>query len=273
MGQVAFWGSAHGQVGTTANVIATSALIGLEVSLRTLVAHTHWSRSTLETAFLKNEIYEDSLVNFSDTGIDALERLARSGRLSPDIIRDYTKPVLRERLDLLVGTSKPDEALFWNLNEVIQSIFATANQFYNLTLLDVNSGSQNALTNTVLASSDLIIVNLNQNLSLLERFFSKEDWPDELNDKKFLLVLGQYDPDSKYTAANIARRFRYKDPIYTVPYCSGFRDACNDRNVVDFFLRNRQAGKGQENHFFFQEIRKLTKAMLDHLSIDMEEEE
>ncbi|MCX7572122.1 chromosome partitioning protein ParA [Tumebacillus sp. DT12] len=271
MGQVAFWGSAHGQVATTANVIASATIIGLEYSLRTLVAHTHWSRSTLEAAFLKHAAHrEESLFDFSDTGIDALERLARSGRLSPEIIQDYTKPILKDRLDLLSGTTKPDEEMFASIHEVIPGIFATANRFYNLSLIDVNSGHQNTLTKAVLGSSDLIVVNLNQNISLLERFFSKEDWPDVLNEKPFIIVLGQYDAESKYTATNIARRFRYKGPIYTVPYCTGFMDACNDRNVLDFFLRNRYVAKGHENYAFIQEVSKLGKAILEHLKIDVD---
>jgi len=273
MAQVAFWGSVHGQVATTANLVATATLIGLEQPLRTLAAHTHWARSTLESAFLKDATVEGSLVDFSDTGIDALDRLARSGRLTPDVISDYTNPILKDRLDLLTGTTKPDEAMFSNLSDVVQGIFHTAKQFYDLTLLDLNSGKQNELTNRVLQSSDLIIVNLNQNLAVLERFFSKEDWPAVLNDKPFLIVLGQYDPHSKYTAQNIARRFRYKDPIYTVPYCTGFLDACNDRNVLDFFLRNRNVTKQQENYFFIQEVRRLTEAILKQGGTRLQDED
>jgi hypothetical protein len=271
MGQVSFWGSAHGQVATTANVIASATMIGLEYTIRTMVAHTHWSRSTLEAAFLKHaSLGDDSLTSFADTGIDALERLARSGRLQPEIIKDYTKPILKERLDLLMGTTKPDESLFSHINEVIRNIFYTANQYYDVTMVDMNSGVKNELTNTMLQSSDLIVVNLNQNIALLERFFSKEDWPDVLNEKPFLLVLGQYDRNSKYTATNIARRFRYKAPIYTVPYCTDFMDACNDRSVLEFFLRNRNVNKQHDNYFFIQEVRKLGKAILDHLGVDLE---
>ncbi|MBL0385847.1 chromosome partitioning protein ParA [Tumebacillus sp. ITR2] len=271
MGQVAFWGNAHGQVATTANVVASATIIGLEYALRTLVAHTHWSRSTLESAFLKYFTgREDSLITFNDTGLDALERLARSGRLTPEIIQDYTNPILKDRLDLLTGTTKPDEAMFESIHEVIQGIFYAAKQFYNLTLLDLNSGQQNQLSMTMLQGSDLIVVNLNQNINLLERFFSKEDWPEILNEKPFIVVLGSYDPQSKYSAQNIARRFRYKDPIYTVPYCTDFLDALNDRKVLDFFLRNRSVTKLHDNYFFMQEIRRLARAIVDHLGLNLE---
>ncbi|PWK05012.1 chromosome partitioning protein ParA [Tumebacillus permanentifrigoris] len=270
MGQVAFWGNAHGQVATTANVVASATVIGLEYALRTLVAHTHWSRSTLESAFLKHyEGRDDSMLNFADTGLDALERLARSGRLTPEIIQDYTNPVLKDRLDLLAGTTKPDESMFEAINEVLRSIFYAANKFYDLTLLDLNSGQQNQLSMTMLEGSDLIVVNLNQNINLLERFFSKEDWPDVLNEKPFIIVLGSYDPQSKYSAQNIARRFRYKGPIYTVPYCTDFLDALNDRKVLDFFLRNRSVTKQHDNYFFMQEIRRLASAIVDRLGLDL----
>ena len=45
----------------------------------------------------------------SDTGIDALDRLLRSNKLTPENIPNYAKPILKGRLELLYGTFKNDK--------------------------------------------------------------------------------------------------------------------------------------------------------------------
>lgn len=268
MNQIAFWGSVHGQVGSTSNIIAAATLIGIEYATRILVGQTQKSLSTLESAYSVLTTGLERASYFTDTGIDALERLARSNRLMPEMISDYTIPIINERLDLLMGTSKPTEPLYERMKDVITTIFNCADQYYDAVLLDTNSGNKNSLTNKLLESSDLIVVNLSQNMTLLERFFSKQDWPDALNHKPYMIVLGQYDPNSKYTAMNIARRFEYKEPIYTIPYCTDYKDACNDRRVLEFFIRQRNVTRKHENYFFMQEIRRFVNALMTKVGTD-----
>ena len=105
MPQVAFWGPVHGQVATTSNMLAVAATIGSEFMTKTLISHTHWSHSTLERAFLKDtSLSENSLVNFTDIGLDALARFSRSRKLEPEMVKDYTHEIVKERLDMLFGT-------------------------------------------------------------------------------------------------------------------------------------------------------------------------
>ena len=268
MNQIAFWGNVHGQVGSTSNVIAAATMIGIEYSTRILVGQTQWSLSTLESAYSVLSTGLNRTSFFTDTGIDALERLARSNRLSPEMISDYTVPIINERLDLLMGTSKPTEPLYENMRDVITSIFSYADQCYDAVLLDMHSGNKNSITGALLETSDVIVVNLSQNMTLLERFFSKQDWPSALYNKPYMIVLGQYDPNSKYTAINIARRFDYKEPIYTIPYCTDYKDACNDKRVLEFFIRQRNVTRKHENFYFIQEIRRFVHALMTKVGTD-----
>jgi hypothetical protein len=266
MGQVAFWSGRHGQTGNSANMIAVSTLIGTEYVTRTLICHTHWSMSSLESTFLKKNKETDSGFDYSRKGLDALELLARSDKLVPTAVKDYTDTILKDRLELLRGTSKPNEELFSNIHDVIQSIFAAAKNYYNLSLIDVNSGTRNKLTNAVLDSSDVIVVSLNQNIAVLKEFF--ENPPAFLKDKKHVIVLGQYDRHSKYTVSNINRMFKPKAPVFTVPHCTGFMDAMNDKSVVEFFLRNKNITKSHDNYFFMSEVRRFAKGIFDAAGID-----
>ena len=264
--KVAFWSSVHGQAATTSNLVAAATVIGMEYMVRALLTHTHHTRSTLESAYFPIG-GENQLHSFSDTGMDAVERLVRSGRLHPDNIKDYASLLLKDRLDLLAGTTKPTTAFLESLVEVLPAILEYATRYYDVTLLDVPSGSQHPLTDTVLQSSDLIVVCLSQNVTVLDRFFLAEDRPAVLEEREHLLVLGRYDKDSKYTATNIARKYGYKKPIYTVPTCSDFLDACNSHSVIDFFMKNKHLSRQHENHFFMQEVRRTVKGIMEAIEL------
>lgn len=261
MSIVSFWGTVHGQASTTSNVISTASILALEYNLKTMITQTQWSHSTLESSFIKANPKE-GLLTFSDTGIDAIERLARSNRLTAEKVSDYTVSVLKQRLDLLVGSSKPSISMFEDIGNVLDIIFAAAKEYYDLCLIDVHSGTQNEVTKKVLNESDLIVVNLNQNIHVLERFFNKKDYLDVLDNKPYIIVLSQYDHKSQYTVKNIKRKFKCKQPIFTVPYNTNYRDASNNQAVIEYFLRARNFNKKNPNYFFIEELRNLAEGII-----------
>lgn len=273
MTTIAFWGPRHGQVATTSNLIAVATGIALKHQLSTLVSHTHWNRSTLEVAFKKFETSGDLYMAFSDSGLDSLERLAKSNRLDDEAIRSNTAPLIQGKMDLLHGTSKPDESSHQQISNAMPRILEAADKAYDLTFVDVNSGIGNELSDVVLQSSDLIVVCLNQNVSLLDNFFNKREYHGALNDKKFIIVLGNYHADSKYSAKNIARKYGVKQKIYTVPHCSSFMDAINDSNALDFFLRNRNVSKKHETWEFFNNSAAIGNAIIAALGLQTDQEE
>ncbi|MED4400327.1 hypothetical protein [Metabacillus fastidiosus] len=256
MSTVAFWGPVHGQVANTSNLVAASSVLAIEKDVRVMITQTQLAHSTLESAFLKEQD-EGDLLSFSDTGLDALERLARSKRLTAEKVADYTIPILHNRLELLLGSARPKNMLQDNTNSVLDTIFTVAKKHYDYCFIDVHSGTKNSMTKRVLEEADMIVVNLNQNIQLLNRFFNKEDWLEALDNKPYVIVLSQYDPKSQYSVKNIKRRYNCKQPILTVPYNTAFRDSCNDRNTIEYFLRATNFSMKRENAFFVGEIRKL----------------
>ncbi|MFD5853169.1 hypothetical protein ACFWGC_23745 [Cytobacillus pseudoceanisediminis] len=261
MSIIGFWGTVHGQVSTTSNVIAISTMLALENQIKTMITQTQSSHSTLESSLVKGT-NDGGLLTFSDTGLDALERLARSNRLTPDKVSDYTLSLLKGRLELLAGAVRPDASTFDNISEVIDLILAVAKECYELCFIDAHSGTKNDITKRVLKESDLIVVNLNQNIHVLNRFFQKDDYLSELDSKPYIIVISQYDPKSHLTVKNIQRKYKCKAPIFTVPYNTNFRDACNQQNVMEYFLRARNFTKKHPDYFFVNEIRKIANAIV-----------
>lgn len=262
---VTFWGLKAGQGATSSNLISVAAINGMDYHHRTLLSNTQFDSNTIEQAFINSNRTINTLHNYSTLGLDQLENLARSKQLSNNSIKDYTVPIFAG-LDLLPSTSKPSSDMHTNITDVIGSIYQSSKNVYDLTLVDVHPGD-NKLTNEILHHSDLIVVNLNQNVIVLKAFFELiKQTPDLFS--KMIIVIGQYDYSSKYTIKNISRTFKSKIPVYAIPHNSNFMDACNEQQVVEFFLKRKNINSTHEDYSFMEAARYLNKAIFKALEID-----
>ncbi len=263
---VVFWSPVPGQTGNTTNLLATSALLGLEFTTRVLVVSLLQSRRpSLEQGFIKRQEWQERTQKV-DTGIDAVERLAVHRKLTPEMIRDYTRPLLQDRLDLLTGSDKPDKVFAPALKEALPLILETAKRFYPLILLDGGSGTGSGWTSCLLQQADLVVVSLNQNRNVLDRFFRRP--PPELTGKKLVLLLGQYDAHTMSTVGNLNRRYRGAGPFYPVPHNSGFMDAVQEGHAVDFLFRNRSIPRDHENTHFMCSVRALAQVIVEQVGVN-----
>ncbi|WP_068774504.1 hypothetical protein [Paenibacillus sp. FJAT-26967] len=268
MSQVAFWAPARGHGAATSNVLAVSTMIALDYFARIMITHTRRTKTAMENAFSRSGAGEGNLVSFCEYGMSALERLLESDKLTPERIQDYTKPIVKDRLDLLPGSRKGEYESSLCREDTLPYIVKSASRYYDVTFVDVGDEADDGAAAAILRNSDLIVVNLSQNIDILERYFDKELWVEGLHIKPLVLVLGNYDENSKYNAVNIARKYKWKQPIYTVPHFTGFLDASNEKNVLEFFLRNRNVGSKHPAYAFITEVRRLSKALLNELGVD-----
>lgn len=265
---VVFWSPVPGQTGNTTNLIATAALLGLEYSSRILLlGHLQSRRASIEQAFMKRRTDSgNEAVLAADTGIDALARLSQNRKLTSDIVRDYTVPLLKDRFDLLPGSNKADKAFILGVKDILEPLLNTAKRHYDLTLIDGGSGMGSGWTQALLQNADLVIVSLNQNRFMLERFFQYQE--DQLRGKQLLLVLGQYDRHSRRTSKNIARQHKVNIPIYPVPHHADFMDASQEGRAIDFLFRNRSVPRDHEHYFFMQSVRALAQAIVKQAGLN-----
>lgn len=262
MSQVTFFSTYHGR-GCTSNIIAAATYIAINTKIRTMIGHTQYNRSNLETAYI-SEREDNSFVNFQDLGIDSLSRLAKANSLQIDDIYNYTKTVISGRLDLLPGSKKSDK-LNNMIEESITHIIDVANKAYDIVFIDVNSGFQNEISNKVLRDSDIIVVTLSQDIKLLEDYFKNNPLNEMLGgiNKKILTVLGNYNYDSKYTSSYIKKIFNFKDDIYVIPKNVEFMDSLNEQGVVKFFYANNNVSSTDSNYLFINEVKKLALKILE----------
>lgn len=190
-----------------------------------------------------------------DGGMHELARLHVSRKLTPESVKDNSKRVVKGHLDLL--TNLPHEVD----GESFRSSIQMASKIYDTVFIDM----QEAYDRETALICDVVVVALNQDMQTLEMFFKEED-----DGIPKILVLEDMDEYSAYTAKRIAKYFKYTDKIYTVPYCSGFLDAVNAREVENFMRRAANAKKDDVKSVFVNSVNRLTKDLLQGVGINTE---
>ncbi|RPK31689.1 hypothetical protein EDO6_02316 [Paenibacillus xylanexedens] len=215
-----------------------------------------------EAALPSNEMDStDSVFTFEEGGWDAIERLHSSGSLNKHNLRDYTKPLLKERLDFLTGRMNEMECSLQEHGETVKKLLNVANEYYDLVLLDADqSGVDSQL---MLQQADYVVINLDQNMRNLELFF-EEIMPERMNNQNKHVVINKYDPHSRATISNIRRRFKYKGTISAIPYTTGYLDAMNRRDVAKYLqLESLSENKDTRKGSFAASMSELARLIMD----------
>lgn len=259
---VAFWSPNHG-VGTTMDAVATALKVSMDNNLKSLLMHNQYIKSNMESAFLKNDEKQD-ILNFADEGIDAIARLAKAGDLTSEKFSNYTTNIIQDRLELLPGSSRPNENFFKEISSTITNILLCAKDSYDLVFIDTNSGTRNDLTNKILEAADVVVVCLSQNKQILDSYFNKKEYPKCFDDegKEVLLLLSKYDSYSKYSTKLISKSYKVEE-IYTMPYSTDVMDAHNNHKMSEFFFNNSNISEEDENTDFIEETLRLANAILE----------
>ena len=265
MSVVTFWNNGKEHTGKTLAIAAMATYMGIEHNNRILVISTSLNDDTLKNCFWGDE-EEKSKKNLGlfgpntnmamQNGIEGLDRIVRSNKVTPDIITDYTKIVFKDRLEILLGL-KGNEEGYKQLRETYLTIIDLASQYYDLVLVDLDNEVGESLKNDILNKSDLVVATLSQRLKCLNDFNADREENPLLKSIKTLILIGRYDKFSKYTVKNITRYLGEKNQVSTLPYCTQLFEAAEEAGVPDMFLRLRKVDKDDRNSFFINEVKRL----------------
>ncbi len=269
---VSFWSYKHGQSGTTSNLGAIASMLAIKYLYSNVVFSTKFGKSTLDRLFLTDD-YVDDLIDTQaiNTGVDALFKNMKNRQANKELISDFTTTVVNKRLEVLVSTNNVNKELYINtfLETLEEFLNIFVNDANNFTFVDVESGLDYFVTNKVLDTSEMVVVNINQNKFILDEMFSDRKFIELAESKKLIYVIGNYDKDSNLNVKNIARRYGIpKELIYTIPYNRIFADYCSSNQILDFVLMNMKAKKNEENYEFTQSIEKCMYGILDTLGLE-----
>ena len=270
---ISFWNpTGEAQTGTTATMTAVANSIATRnPKYKMLLTQTHFQNMKLETSYFNMDkmISKGNMDDITDTGIDALERLLRSNKISPESIQIYSKPK-GNSIEVLYGSFKADKDSFRRVLETMPFLLRDyATQTYDLVLVDLTKGTDVKEVNEILEASDIIVVTMNQDKEVIREMIKKFNTLKILQEKTVVPVFARYDRYLAYNAKNILRTFNFKFDkrnVYTIPYNSQYFDSCNDGRTLEFFVENMNADIATErNGYFISEVANISDRIIELL--------
>lgn len=259
--------------GQTLSVAAIATLMAIEHNYRILIIPTDFNDKTMEDCYfdynsgknLKSLFAKTANVDISN-GLEGLIRLFASNRADAQTISSYTRPILKDRLDLLQTPKTSDYKEFANISVYFSQIADVANSSYDLVFVDLSNKVPLENQQKVMDLSSLVIVGLNQNLQSMGKFERLKLNDERYRRKNVLISVGKYNPNSKYTSKNIGRYLKEKNEPIVVPYNILYADNCTEGKIIDYFLARRGIKQSNQNRdsYFCDQVREAAER-IDYL--------
>ena len=252
----------------TLSMVAVATQMAIEHSYKVLIVSTNFKDQTLENCFWElnklnnaNNVSEKAKVGV-DSGVEGLIKVLVSNRTSTEIIKNYSRTVLKDRLDILLSPVTQDYKEYTQICENYQEILKMANRYYDLVFVDLTNRMNEEQAQNIINVSDVIIFNITQRLKNINDFMELKETDEFYKKKNVMLLLGRYDAHSKYNVKNVTRYMKEKKQILAIPYNTLYFEACSEGKVIDYFLKLKNIDENDRNHIFVSEITRANTSIL-----------
>lgn len=259
------------EIAQTTSVAALASCMGIEHAYRTLIMSTDFNDRTMENCFFNESKKSQarSLINQMgrknvdvSSGMEGLIRMFASNTASSEVIRSYTKPILNDRLDLLEGPKTTDIRDYQQMSTYFSNIAEYANKAYDLIFVDLNKNVPRENQEKLFSVSSVVVVGLSQTPQAVERFAQLKQANSFFTKNNVAILIGKYNPESRYTAKNIARLLNEKETPIVVPYNIAFTDSCCTGAIIDYMLSVQSLSfKNGKDGYFYEEVKKSVEAL------------
>lgn len=272
MSIVTFWSNGREQTGKTLSLAAIATYMAIEHNYKILIISTAYKDEVLDHCFCEEKkakktfnFFMPNVNNIAmESGVSGLARIAKSNKVSPENITNYTKIIFKDRLEVL-QSFKGNAQEYEEIKKLYPDIISLANKYYDLVFVDLDKEIEERYSDIILEDSNLIVANVSQRLSSVNNFIQLKEIMPVLETNKTLLLVGRYDRFSKYTAKNITRYLGERNKISTIPYNTLFFEACEEGNLPDLLLNLKRTSADDRNRFFLDEIKRTAESIIYRL--------
>jgi len=263
MAIVTFWNGSEEQCGTTSGAVALATQVAIDHNIKVLLISTSFNDRLIRDSFWKERkkstfgLFTNNNSALDNNGIEGLDRVIRSNKVSPEIIKDYTQVVLTDRFEILLGLEE-SKGQYDLLKERYSQIISLAGKYYDLVIVDLDNNVGQQTVIDILNDSDIIISMVSQRAKQIEKIQKMINKRVLLKKEKTIVTLGRYMPNTKYNIKNISRNLlKTRDMVNTIPYNDLFFEATQEATVIDLFLNFTKLKERDVNYFFVQELKRL----------------
>ncbi len=281
MSVITFVNNIEEETGKTMSLVAIATHMAVDYNNRILIISTTNKEDKIKPCYFEEKqvkkmrlgIFGENRATIdTESGIEGIAKIARSNKLTPQIITNYTKVVFKDRLEILLGAEKKEKKQVdltdddKEIQEEYIDIINVAGMYYDKVFVDLDNNLPEEVKKRILEISDLVIVNTSQNYSSLKKLKENKEKSELLKSAKTLILVGRYDKYSKYNSKNITRYLEERNQVLTLPYNTLYFEATNEAGVPDLFLRLRKMTDSEDrNALFIQEIKRATENIIYRL--------
>lgn len=269
MAIITFCSNETKETGQTMSLAATAAYMAIEHNYKILVISTDFNDLSLENCFWEYDkirkastIKEDEKVGI-ESGIEGLIKALISNRTNNEIIRNYSRIVLKDRLDILLAPTTKVYQEYIQIAESYTDILQTAKRYYDLIFVDLSKKMPRKVAAEILKLSDILVINMTQRLKTINDFMELRETNDFYQRKNVMLLMGRYDKNSKYNIKNVTRYLKEKKMISVVPYNTLYLEAASEGGIIEFMLKAKNVtDELDSNNIFIKELKKLDENII-----------
>lgn len=265
MSIVTFWNGTKTQCGTTSSAIALATQIAIDHNMKVLLLSTSIDDHIINESFWYENnnkktlgIFEQKVNDVDKNGIDGLARLINSNRMNADNIKDYTRVILTNRLEILLGAEKQEKKQYEFVKKKYNQVIMTANQYYDMVIVDLDKNIEEEIQKEILKDSNVVVSILSQRAKEIEQVIATVKEGKWVKEEKVIYAIGKYIEGPKYNVKNISRNLMKKrEIISTIPYNNLFFEASQEAKVIDLFLNLMRIKDKDINYNFISQIKEL----------------
>lgn len=275
MSVITFVNNIEEQTGKTMSLVAIATHMAIEYNNKILIISTTNKEGKLKSCYFEDkEVKKLKLGIFGDNkstvdtgnGIEGIVRIARSNKLTPEMITNYTRVVFKDRLEVLLGIEKEKQDYEKEIAEEYVDLINVANMYYDKVFVDLDNNLNEQIRQQIIDESDLVIVNTSQNYNSLKKLKENKEKDEILKSPRSLILVGRYDKYSKYNSKNITRFLEEKNQVLTIPYNTLYFEATNEAGVPDLFLSLRKTIDSEDrNAIFIEEVKRASENIIYRL--------
>lgn len=292
--KLAFWSSAKGNVGVTSNLACISIAAALGYSYKAILFENHYQKNNIGHMIKyhhANLLYAINHSHDKNMGIDHIMKnfscfqfcnLSReslncsyeaqsyllndsSTALNPNIINvaSLIKEATLEIVDnylyyLPTNIVMPPNIYDFAMYENVKNILAGAEELADIVYVDT-SKDNHLSTKIILDEVDLVVVNLQQEITQLKYFF--QNYSSLL--EKCVFLISNYNPNSYLTLLKISSIFTIpQSRIAAIPYNENYREALDRGSLVEFLYSNIDCRCYDPIYPFIDEVQKAVSMIL-----------
>lgn len=196
MAIITFCSNETKETGQTLSLAAIATYMAIEHNYKILVVSTNFNDLSLENCFWEYEkirptgMVDNKTNNIGlESGVEGLIKVLNSNKTSTEIVKNYSRTVLKDRLDILLSPTAKTYQEYAETTSYYANILQMANRYYDLIFVDLSKKIPKQDAQTIMQMSDIIMLNLTQRLKTINDFVELREKNEFYQRKNIMLAI------------------------------------------------------------------------------------